>query len=63
MVGDAAEIIPIDEVFCQNRDRPLLIGSVKSNMGHSEHVAAIAQIAKVDEYFISNIMHYDSVGN
>lgn len=46
-MGDVAEIIPIDEVFCKNRKEPLLIGSVKSNMGHSEHVAALAQIAKV----------------
>lgn len=46
-VGDAEEIQPIDDVFCKNREGPLLLGSVKSNMGHSENAAALCQIAKV----------------
>lgn len=35
-VGDAQECFAIDEVVCKNRKKPLLIGSVKSNMGHAE---------------------------
>lgn len=56
VVGDVAEVIPIDEVFCKHREGSLLIGSVKSNMGHSEHVAALAQIAKVKS--VSNRLKY-----
>lgn len=36
----------IDQVF-KNRRNPLLIGSVKSNMGHAEAAAAIGSISKV----------------
>ena len=40
--GDMEEINAITEVFCrEKRDSPLLIGSVKSNMGHSEPVSGI----------------------
>ena len=34
--GDPQECYAIDEVFCKDRQGPLLIGSVKSNMGHCE---------------------------
>ena len=34
--GDPEEGRAISDVFCQNRESPLLIGSVKSNMGHCE---------------------------
>lgn len=46
-VGDAEEIIPIDQVFCKERKEPLPVGSVKSNMGHSENPAGLCQLAKV----------------
>lgn len=45
--GDPAETNAISEVFCTNRDGPLLIGSVKSNMGHSEPASGLCAIAKV----------------
>jgi fatty acid synthase, animal type len=37
-VGDPAELNAIAQVFCKGREigRPLLVGSVKSNCGHSE---------------------------
>lgn len=38
-VGDIAETAGLTEVFCKERSEPLLIGSVKSNMGHSEATA------------------------
>lgn len=44
--GDFEEIRPIDEIFCKNRTTPLLVGSVKSNMGHAEAAAALCQVAK-----------------
>lgn len=46
--GDAAEIDPIDEIFCKNREKSMLVGSIKSNMGHAELAAAMCQIAKVN---------------
>ncbi|XP_062542362.1 fatty acid synthase-like [Armigeres subalbatus] len=46
VVGDPEECDAIDKVFCTDRDRPLLIGSVKSNIGHSEASAALSSIAK-----------------
>lgn len=34
--GDPQEVNTIVDVFCKDRNGPLPIGSVKSNMGHSE---------------------------
>lgn len=34
--GDPQEVNSICDVFCKDRTGPLLIGSVKSNMGHPE---------------------------
>jgi fatty acid synthase len=46
-VGDPEELAALDEVFCKGRQTPLLIGSVKSNMGHSETAAGLCSITKV----------------
>ncbi|XP_063979711.1 fatty acid synthase [Diachasmimorpha longicaudata] len=46
-VGDPQEVNSIAELFCKNRKTPLLIGSVKSNMGHAEPASGVASIAKV----------------
>jgi fatty acid synthase len=45
-VGDPIECKSISSVYCRNRQDPLLVGSVKSNMGHSEVAAAICSIIK-----------------
>lgn len=45
-VGDVQETNAITEVFCQNRLSPLLIGSVKSNCGHTEPTSGLVSIAK-----------------
>ncbi|XP_029173773.1 fatty acid synthase-like isoform X1 [Nylanderia fulva] len=45
--GDQQEISAIDRLFCKNRKTPLQIGSVKSNMGHSEAASGICALAKV----------------
>lgn len=46
-VGDPEEINSVDELFCKKRTTPLLLGSVKSNMGHSEPASGVCAIAKV----------------
>ena len=47
-VGDLEECYSLDSIFCKGRKgRPLLLGSVKSNMGHSEATSGICSIAKV----------------
>ncbi|CAG7817653.1 unnamed protein product [Allacma fusca] len=35
-VGDPEEMTAVTNVFCNGRKGPLLVGSVKSNMGHTE---------------------------
>lgn len=46
-VGDPQEVNSIAEFFCKNRPTPLLIGSVKSNMGHSEPASGLCSLAKI----------------
>ncbi|XP_061378336.1 fatty acid synthase [Danaus plexippus] len=46
-VGDPQEVNAIAELFCKDRKTPLLLGSVKSNMGHSEPASGLCSIAKV----------------
>lgn len=45
-VGDAIEIESLSRVFRRNADRPLMVGSVKSNVGHSEAASGIAGVLK-----------------
>lgn len=46
-VGDPEEVKAIENVFCANRKEPLLIGSVKSNIGHSEPASGLCSVTKV----------------
>ncbi|KAH1002410.1 hypothetical protein HUJ04_008498 [Dendroctonus ponderosae] len=46
-VGDPQEVNSIADFFCKNRSTPLLIGSVKSNMGHSEPASGLCSLAKI----------------
>ncbi|XP_058122318.1 fatty acid synthase-like [Anopheles ziemanni] len=46
VVGDPEECDAIDKVFCTGRTGPLLVGSVKSNIGHSEAAAGICSVTK-----------------
>ncbi|KAH8306769.1 hypothetical protein KR044_013279, partial [Drosophila immigrans] len=46
-VGDPQEVNSITDFFCKNRTTPLLIGSVKSNMGHSEPASGVCSVAKI----------------
>ncbi|CAG7727963.1 unnamed protein product, partial [Allacma fusca] len=45
--GDPKEIEALAQVFCKGRKEPLLVGSVKSNMGHPEPVSGLCGIVKV----------------
>ena len=46
-VGDPEECSTLDKVFCTNRKEPLLIGAVKSNMGHSEASSGVCSLTKL----------------
>lgn len=54
----------IAELFCKDRKTPLLLGSVKSNMGHSEPASGLCSIAKVvvamERGVIPANLHYTS---
>ena len=45
-VGDAIEVEALSHVFQRNSQHPLLIGSVKSNVGHSEAASGISSVLK-----------------
>ncbi|CAG9769092.1 unnamed protein product [Ceutorhynchus assimilis] len=61
-VGDPEETGAIDEVFTKNRSLPLLIGSVKSNIGHSEPTSGLCSITKAiiaaETGYIPPNLHY-----
>lgn len=48
-IGDTEELRALSNVFCQGtlRDKPLLIGSIKTNMGHTETAAGLCGVSKV----------------
>ncbi|EFA05201.1 fatty acid synthase [Tribolium castaneum] len=46
-VGDVEEVNAIDTILAQNRTEPLYIGSVKSNIGHSEPGSGLSSLIKV----------------
>ncbi|XP_031628812.1 fatty acid synthase-like [Contarinia nasturtii] len=63
-VGDTQEVNSITDFFCKNRKTPLLMGAVKSNMGHAESASGVCSIAKVllamETGIIPGNLHYKS---
>ncbi|CAG9770336.1 unnamed protein product [Ceutorhynchus assimilis] len=62
-VGDPEELQAVEEVFLKNRNTPLLIGSVKSNIGHAEPSSGLCSIAKAiiatETGYIPPNLHYN----
>ncbi|KAI0146863.1 ketoacyl-synt-domain-containing protein [Xylariaceae sp. FL1272] len=48
LAGDGAELAGISRVFCSDRDAssPFTVGSIKSNIGHTECVSGLAALIK-----------------
>lgn len=44
--GDLAEIEAIGAIFCNDRESPLYVGSIKSNFGHLESASGLAGFIK-----------------
>ncbi|CAG2054465.1 unnamed protein product [Timema podura] len=63
-VGDPEELTALDHVFCKGRTTPLPIGSVKSNIGHSEPASGLCSVAKViialEEGAIPPNLHFET---
>ena len=47
VAGDRVELQSLDEVYGTERSDPLLVGSVKSNVGHSEGASGLMALIKV----------------
>jgi len=43
---DAEELNAVTNIFCKDRKDPLLIGSIKSNIGHTESCADLLSVVK-----------------
>ncbi len=55
-VGDFIELNLLESIFFEKRKEPLKIGSVKSNIGHTESVSALCSIIKVILSFENNVI-------
>lgn len=62
-VGDPEELTVIDEFFKPTKEAPLMIGSVKGNIGHTEPSAGLCSMVKVMHALntgqIAPNIHYD----
>ncbi|XP_059048229.1 fatty acid synthase-like [Achroia grisella] len=63
-IGDPEELLAIDEVFTAGRSEPLLIGSMKSNLGHTEAASGLCSVSKMciayNTGFIPPNLHYNT---
>ncbi len=63
-LGDPVEVRALAEVYCDARDatQPLIVGSVKANIGHAEAAAGIAGLIKVvlaqQHRYVPRQLHY-----
>ena len=46
-LGDPIEVQALQATYGQDRDRPLWLGSVKSNIGHTQQAAGVAGVIKI----------------
>lgn len=62
-VGDPEEVNTIDSVFTKGRTTPLKIGSIKSNIGHTEPASGVCSVTKVviafESGFIPPNLHFN----
>ncbi|WP_158238496.1 non-ribosomal peptide synthetase/type I polyketide synthase [Pollutimonas subterranea] len=62
-LGDPVEITALGKAYAKGRSRPLLIGSVKSNIGHADAAAGIAGLIKatlsLHHQFLPASLHAD----
>ncbi|XP_061709202.1 fatty acid synthase-like isoform X2 [Cydia pomonella] len=62
--GDPQELNAIAGLFCKDRQTPLLIGAVKSNMGHAEPASGLCSVIKVvlamERGLIPGNLHYQN---
>ncbi|XP_018317046.1 fatty acid synthase, partial [Mycetomoellerius zeteki] len=67
IAGDPPEINAIYNAFCKNRKTPFMVGSVKSNLGHTEPASGFNQIAKaiiaLETGFVPPNINYTSPRN
>ena len=54
LVGDPIEINALEKAFCEGRKEPLLVGTIKSNIGHTE--ASSGTIDKI--HIIETVIHF-----
>lgn len=47
LVGDPIETKALDSIIASSKTHPLLIGSVKSNLGHTENASGLCSIVKI----------------
>lgn len=64
LIGDRQEANSVTDVFCtERRSGPLLIGSVKTNMGHSEISSDLSSLMKLiiamQEHTIPPNLHFN----
>lgn len=59
---DSQELNAVTEVYCKNRSKPLLIGSIKSNIGDSEPASGLCGVVKtvlaMENQEIPPTLHY-----
>ena len=62
--GDPQECRAISDAICSKRREPILIGSVKTNLGHSETSSGMCSIAKVcialQNSKVPSILHFEN---
>ena len=65
--GDQCEMEAIANAYCRQRSEPLMVGSVKTNLGHSETASALTSVAKVliafDKQCIPASLHFSKANN